>query len=313
VQIHEVGEHHGLPYFSLEFCPGGSLEKKLSGTPLPPAEAAKLVRTLAAAVQAAHDKGILHRDLKPANVLLAEDGTPKITDFGLAKKLGDQGQTRTGDLMGTPSYMAPEQADGKRKEIGPAVDVYALGAILYELLVGKPPFRGVTLLDTLDQVRSQEPVPPSRLQPTIPRDLERICLKCLSKDPHQRYASANKIAEDLGRLLAGQPIHARSPSLAYQVRWWCSHRDRIRDAGFFSVWLILVVAAWALCGLVVHAVGAMERGARWPFENSTIPSNTDTPTLRSSTSWGFLAACLYLCFSPDLELFAAGWPSFGQD
>jgi serine/threonine-protein kinase len=153
VQIYEVGEQRGLPYFSLEFCAGGSLADKLDGTPLPPKEAAKLVQTLASAMQAAHDKGILHRDLKPANVLLTEDGSPKITDFGLAKKLGEQGQTRTGDVMGTPSYMAPEQAGGQ-KDIGPAADVYALGTILYELLTGRPPFKAATTLDTIMQVVS---------------------------------------------------------------------------------------------------------------------------------------------------------------
>src|SRR5580704_8898556 len=151
VQIHEVGQHHGLPYFSLEFCAGGSLEKKLAGTPLQPREAATLVEKLSHAMQAAHDKGVIHRDLKPANVLLAGDGTPKITDFGLAKKLDEAGQTQTGAIMGTPSYMAPEQAEGK-KDIGPPADIYALGAILYECLTVRPPFKAATSLDTIFQV-----------------------------------------------------------------------------------------------------------------------------------------------------------------
>src|SRR5213078_2203309 len=157
-QVYEVGEHEGLPFFSLEFCPGGSLENKQAGTHLPPCEAAALVEVLARAVDAAHQKGIVHRDLKPANVLLAEDGTPKVTDFGLAKKLDEAGQTATGAVMGTPSYMAPEQAGGKGKAAGPAADVYALGAILYELLTGRPPFKAATALDTLLQVRGSEPV-----------------------------------------------------------------------------------------------------------------------------------------------------------
>jgi eukaryotic-like serine/threonine-protein kinase len=148
VQVHEVGEHEGQPFFSLEFCPNGSLDKKLKGTPLPPREAAGLVQTLARAMQAAHDKNVIHRDLKPANVLLAEDGIPKIADFGLAKKLDETGQTQTGAVMGTPSYMAPEQAEGK-KEVGPAADVYALGAILYECLTGRPPFKAANSFDTL--------------------------------------------------------------------------------------------------------------------------------------------------------------------
>src|ERR1700676_240877 len=156
VQVYEVGEHEGMPFFSLEFCPGGSLDGKLDGTPLPPLEAARLVQTLASAVQAAHEKSVIHRDLKPANILLGEDGTPKITDFGLAKKLDDAGQTATGVIMGTPSYMAPEQAGGQSKEIGPAADVYALGAILYELLTGRQTFKAASLMDPLKQVVTDE-------------------------------------------------------------------------------------------------------------------------------------------------------------
>jgi tRNA A-37 threonylcarbamoyl transferase component Bud32/DNA-directed RNA polymerase subunit RPC12/RpoP len=221
VQIHEVGEQDGRPFFSLEFCAGGSLEKKLGGVPLPPQEAARLARTLALAIHAAHEAGVVHRDLKPANVLLTKNGTPKITDFGLAKKLGEAGQTATGAVMGTPSYMAPEQAGGKSKEIGLHTDVYALGALLYELLTGRPPFRAATSLDTILQVVSDEPVPPRILQKKTPRDLETICLKCLQKEPRQRYASARALAEDLGRFLAGDPpIHA-SPldELETAVRW----------------------------------------------------------------------------------------------
>ncbi|HVS38076.1 MAG TPA: serine/threonine-protein kinase [Gemmataceae bacterium] len=216
VQIFEVGEHGGLPFFSLEFCGGGSLDKKLNGTPLPPKEAAALVETLARAMQAAHDKGVIHRDLKPANVLLAEDGTPKITDFGLAKKLdADLGQTRTGSVMGTPSYMAPEQAGGKSKEMGPLCDVYSLGAILYECLTGRPPFRAATPLDTMMQVVSDDPVPPRQLQSKTPRDLETICLKCLEKQPGRRHATAAELAEDLGRWQRGEPVRAQPPSMGY--------------------------------------------------------------------------------------------------
>jgi eukaryotic-like serine/threonine-protein kinase len=210
VQIFEVGEHDGHPYFSLEFVDGGSLAQKLDGTPLPPQQAARLVETLARAMHAAHQAGVVHRDLKPANVLLTADGTPKITDFGLAKKLdSDAGQTQSGAIMGTPSYMAPEQAGGKSKEIGPAADTYALGAILYELLTGRPPFKAPTPLDTVLQVVGDEPVPPRKLQSKTPRDLDTICLKCLQKAPGKRYTTAIDLAEDLRRFQAQEPIQAR--------------------------------------------------------------------------------------------------------
>jgi WD40 repeat protein/tRNA A-37 threonylcarbamoyl transferase component Bud32 len=220
VQVYEVGEHEGKPFLALEFCGGGSLAQKLNGTPLPPREAAALVETLARAMQAAHGKGIVHRDLKPANVLLADDGTPKITDFGLAKKLDEAGQTQSGAVLGTPSYMAPEQAGGKSREIGPLADVYALGAILYECLTGRPPFKAATALDTMMQVVSDEPVPPTQLQSQTPRDLETICLKCLAKELRKRYDSAKELADDLRRFLAGEPIVARPVGrLERGVKW----------------------------------------------------------------------------------------------
>jgi serine/threonine protein kinase len=209
VQIYEVGEHRGLPCFSLEYCSNGSLEKKLAGTPLAAKEAAAVVEKLARAMHAAHEKGVVHRDLKPANILLGEDGTPKVTDFGLAKRLEAVGQTATGAVMGTPSYMAPEQAGGKGKQVGPPADVYALGAILYELLTGRPPFRAPSALDTLLQVVADDPVPPTQFQTRTPRDLETICLKCLQKEPPKRYGSALALAEDLRRFQEGKPILAR--------------------------------------------------------------------------------------------------------
>ena len=175
-------------------------------------------------MQAAHQQKVIHRDLKPANVLLTEDGTPKITDFGLAKKLDAAGRTQTGSVMGTPSYMAPEQAGGKAKEIGPACDVYALGAILYECLTGRPPFKAATPLDTIMQVVADEPVPPRQLQSKMPRDLETICLKCLAKEPARRYASAEELADDLRRFQAGEPIRARPVGAVERaVKWVRRH------------------------------------------------------------------------------------------
>jgi WD40 repeat protein len=256
VQIFEVGEHEGHPYFSLEYCVGGSLEKKLQGTPLPPKEAAQLLETLAHAIHAAHQAGVVHRDLKPANVLLTADGTPKIADFGLAKKLGDgAGPTASGTIMGTPSYMAPEQAGGKSKQIGPAADVYALGAILYEMLTGRPPFKAATPLDTVMQVINNEPVPPRQLQSQTPRDLETICLKCLQKEAVRRYESAETLADDLRRFLDGRPILAR-PAGALERTWrWCRRNPVV--AG-----LITAVAASLLVGTGVATYFAAQANNR---------------------------------------------------
>jgi WD40 repeat protein len=243
VQIHDIGEHGGLPYFSLEYVDGGSLAQRLDGTPLPTRKAADLVMTLAHAMHAAHQQGIIHRDLKPANVLLTADGTPKITDFGLAKQVGtEKGQTRSGAIVGTPSYMAPEQAAAKPGTLGPAADIYALGAILYELLTGRPPFRAETPLDTILQVISDEPVPPSRLRPKIPRDLETICLKCLQKDPGKRYASARALGNDLSRFLDGEPIKARPIGPVARLWRWCKRRPLVAGLTAAVAGLLLTVA-----------------------------------------------------------------------
>jgi serine/threonine protein kinase len=252
VQIYEVGEEEGRPYFSLEFVEGPSLDRKVRGTPLPPAEAAQLLQKLAEAMDYAHQHHIIHRDLKPANVLLAEDGTPKIGDFGLAKKLDeDAGQTRTGTVLGTPSYMAPEQAEGRLAEVGPLSDQYSLGAILYELLTGRPPFKGSTILDTLQQVRTLEPVPPIQFQPGVPRDLETICLKCLQKDPAKRYESAGALAEDLRRFLAGEPILARPVSLSERLWRWCKRNPRVAilSAAVLALFIIWIVSSSVLAGV----------------------------------------------------------------
>jgi hypothetical protein len=256
VQIHEVGEHTGCPYFSLEFVDGGNLARKCAGRPLAARAAAELLVTLARAMHYCHQRGIIHRDLKPANVLLTADGQPKITDFGLAKQVeGDGAQTRSGAFLGTPSYMAPEQAAGKIKDISPRTDVYALGAMLYELLTGRPPFRGATPMEIACQVMHDEPTPPGRSQPKLPRDLDTICLKALAKAPARRYQSALALAQDLERFLAGEPILGRRETLAGKL-WRKARRHPVTVLSLLAVVLVLVSAAG-----VVHWADAARRKA----------------------------------------------------
>jgi WD40 repeat protein len=276
VQVYEVGHHDGLPFLALEYVGGGNLAQRIAGLPQPPRQAAELVQALARAVQHAHEHGVIHRDLKPANVLLLrkdEGGrmkdeerkdhsdssfilppssfVPMITDFGLARHERPE-LTATGAVLGTPAYMAPEQATGNAAAVGPSADVYALGAILYELLTGRPPFQGVTALETLEQARFQDPVPPSQLRAHLPRDLSTICLKCLQKSPPQRYASALELADDLQRFVDGRPIRARPVSAAERAWRWA--RGNPWPAGMavsLAVLLVVLVvgslaAAWRL-------------------------------------------------------------------
>lgn len=254
VPIYEVGEQNGLPYFSMEYVDGGSLSEMLAKQPLPARAVAELLETLARAMHAAHQRGIMHRQLKPANVLVSSAGAPKVIDFGLAKQLEeDLGQAPWGLNRGTPSYMAPEQARGRVKEIGPAADVYALGAILYEALTGRPPFRGESARETIEQVISQEPVPPGRLLPKLSRDLETICLKCLNKEPAKRYASAEALADDLRRYLNREPIKARPTPLWERTIKLVKRRPAVVAAiGLTTAALVLLALGGLYVGVCQH-------------------------------------------------------------
>ena len=276
VQIHDSGELDGRPYFTMEYVDGGSLAQFLSATPQPARQAAAMVETLARAVQIAHQGGIVHRDLKPTNVLLTADHTPKITDFGLARRLeSDEHLTFTGARVGTPSYMAPEQAAGKVHAIGPATDVYALGAILYEMLTGRPPFRGESSTETERQVITDDPVPPCQLNSKVPRDLETICLKCLQKDPGRRYAAAAELADDLQRFQRGEAILARRTGLIERIiKWIRRHRAfaAFLVCGVLLLNVLIAMVFWVLLSRAVliqsvkndfHEVVQAERKQAW--------------------------------------------------
>ena len=243
VPIFEIGEHEGQHYFSMGYIEGESLAQKVADGPLPPEEAAELVKKVCDAMTYAHERGVIHRDLKPANILIDRNGQPKVTDFGLAKKTeADSNLTGTGQILGTPAYMPPEQASGKT-DVGPLADVYSLGAILYCLLTGRPPFQAASPMDTLLQVLDKDPVPPTTLNSAVPIDLETICLKCLAKLPTDRYAGAIKASDDLGRFLAGKPILARPASYRRAHHKWLM-REPITSGALVAC--VLAVPGWTV-------------------------------------------------------------------
>jgi hypothetical protein len=247
VAVHEVGAHDGQRYFSMDYVEGQSLAAVVRDHPLPARTAARYVKVIAEAIHYAHQQGILHRDLKPSNVLLDKAGNPRITDFGLAKRLAsDSRLTATGTVLGTPSYMPPEQADGKSRRLGPAGDVYSIGAILYELLTGRPPFQAATPLDTVLLVINTEPIAPRMLNPKLSRDLETICLKCLEKDPRWRYQSAQELADDLDRYLKREPIRARRINLLNRGLRWLRRNPWQTTAAAALILAILMTSLWAI-------------------------------------------------------------------
>ncbi len=257
VPIFEVGQHEGQHYFSMGFVEGQSLAQRLTEGPLPPREAADLMARVADAIDFAHQRGVIHRDLKPGNILLDPNGNPRVTDFGLAKRLqSDSGLTGSGEIMGTPCYVPPEQARGDRGAVGPLVDVYALGATLYALVTGRPPFLAATAMEIVLQVLSDEPVPPRRLNASVPPDLETICLKCLQKEPARRYASAADLAADLRRFSGGEPIQARPVSRAERAWRWCHRNPAIAT-------LTAAVGLSLLGGIIASSYFAWQANTRY--------------------------------------------------
>lgn len=286
VAIHEVGEHEGRHYFSMDYIEGENLAAYLKRNPLSATEAARLMKTIAEAIHFAHQRGTLHRDLKPHNILIDQNGVPHITDFGLAKKIEtDSGITQSGTVMGSPAYMPPEQAAGKNEQVGPASDVYSLGAILYQILTGQPPFSGATSVETLVKVMQQEPIAPSRLSDKVPTDLETICLKCLEKRPERRYHSARELAEDLGRFLNEQPIFAKPASAGRKTWNWL-----VRNP-----WALTGAAAMLVLGLMGLAYGLWEQNQamKWSAAHGKPSSAARVPTPFTVRDGWWVAALVF--------------------
>jgi len=278
VAVHEVGIHQQLHFLTMDYVDGGSLSQLCREEPVPARRAADLLRQVAEAMHYAHGEGIIHRDLKPANILLTKNGTPRITDFGLAKHLRTSGDsiepalTEAGQIVGTAGYMSPEQASGKNSLVGPSADIYSLGALLYALLTGRAPFVGETASHTILQVLNQEPVSPRRLNPQIPGDLETICMHCLMKGSHQRYGTAQLLAEDLTRFLEGRPVKAR-PVGATERSWrWCRRNQVVPT-------LVLTNLASLITGIVLSSSASWHSGERADAESLFA---TRDPTARQS-------------------------------
>jgi WD40 repeat protein len=303
VPVHEVGEIEGLRYLAMAYVDGCSLKQRLTEGPLLPSEAAELAASIAEAIDYAHSRGIIHRDIKPANVLLDTTGKPRVTDFGLAKRLGqDSGLTATGQIIGTPNYMPPEQARGNSEEIGPLADVYSLGASLYHLLTGRPPFQAATIVDTLAQVVTQEPARPREINPAIPQDLETICLKCLEKVPARRYRSAGDVAGELRRFLAGLPIAARPVGRAERTWRWCRRNPAFAGALAMGVLvLVLGLLTWHLQNQSRASRHAAEQAAKIAQQSQelanlqrgfSLTSQARETALRRDLGWSWQALAL---------------------
>ncbi|MES2595668.1 MAG: serine/threonine-protein kinase [Verrucomicrobiota bacterium] len=295
VNIHEIGEHEGQHYYSMDFIEGGTLADQCHGKSMKVREAAELLHTVCEAVHFAHQRGILHRDLKPQNIMVDSEGRPHVLDFGLAKRIDeDQSLTMTGAVLGSPSYMAPEQAQGRNDRVGPHTDVYALGAILYQMLTGRPPFLARTAAETMMQVVQREPAAPSRSNPDLPRDLETICLKCLEKEPAQRYATARELGEELGHFLKGDPISARPANFARKyANWLKRHPAWLAGAAALVVFGLLCTIFW------LYQENAFMRAQQM---NPTLKREPG-PLSRSLLNWFGMGSLLVM----TAGLFVNGW------
>jgi eukaryotic-like serine/threonine-protein kinase len=320
VQVFHVGEHRGIPFFALEYCPGGNLAAAIRDRTWAPVAAARVVETLARAIQAAHDAGVIHRDIKPGNVLLAgpldpttlavsdttvAPATPpvKLTDFGLAKLVDETAMTTSGAVMGTPSYMSPEQAAGSTRDVGPATDVYALGAILYELLTGRPPFRADTPVQTIREVIEKDPVRPSRLNALATGPLEAICLKCLEKEPWRRYPSAAALADDLGQFVAGRRVVARRAGQFRRTWVWCRRNPIV--AGLLAAVAVSLVAGTVAAS--VFAVRAVDQAKRADERAEAAEKAEKEASAAKQAAEAELARAEGLLYSADLDAAQREW------